>query len=62
MSLCIYVRTSFGLYANIYIGGIYIEVFSSQPRDRTFIFALIILLGWAKLKFYCTYANHKFID
>jgi len=42
--------------------GIYMEVFSFQPRDQTFISVLILLLGWAEMKFFYRYANHKCID
>ena len=39
---------------NIY-SGIYIGVFSFQPRDQTFIYAHILLLGWAEMKLFCRY-------
>jgi len=38
------------------------EVFIFQPRDQTFISVLILLLGWAGMKFFCRYANDECID
>jgi len=45
-----------------YISGIYIGVFSFQPRDQAFISVLLLLLGWAEMKFFCRYTNHECID
>ena len=40
---------SFGTEVYIYVGYIYMEVFSMQPRDQTFILVCILLWGSAEM-------------
>jgi hypothetical protein len=41
------------------MGHVYMEVFSMQPRAWTFISVFILLLGWAKMKFFSRYTNNE---
>ena len=61
--LCVYmgILHSGNMQKYIY-WGVYMEVFIFQPRDQTFISVLILLLGWAEMKFFRRYANHECID
>ena len=49
--------SSFEMEVYIYMG-IYMEVFSLQPRAQMFISA-DIFGGWAEMEFLCRYANNE---